>query len=168
MNGPQAPEEKLSVRIGHIARVLTDTSFPNGERAALRRMSPGQPPPLSFHRFTLRHLPDGWDHQRANWMTLVAGIALMVPHAHRADQPLGKALATAGYSEARLERLLLAEGDTRRTLLLRAARFLAAKSTPFDWTEAARFLLTSDAVKRDRLSLFIAKTFYHHKESMER
>lgn len=166
MNAVQAPEHSLASRIGHIARVLAGERFPSGERAALRRMSPGLSPPLAFHRFTLHHLPDGWERHEADWVTVVAGIALMAPHAHRADQPLGRALAEAGYSEARLERLLAADGKTRRTLLLRAGRFLAAKAAPFNWTEAAQLLLTSDQdqTKREKLHRRIARDFYYHKE----
>ena len=63
-------------------------------------------------------------------------MAVMAPSIHRPDRGLGKALAEAGYSEARLERLLASEGDTRRSLLIRAARFLASKSA--SW----RYLLT--------------------------
>ncbi len=166
MNEPQSPEDRLSSQIGRIAGVLASEHFPTGDRAALRRMGPGQQPPLIFYRFALHHLPHGWERNLADWMTLVAGIALMSPQAHRPDQPLGRALAEGDYAELRLERLLAARGYTRRALLLRAARFLAAKRRPFSWTEAAWLLLTSDRdePRRERLHRKIANDFYYHRE----
>jgi len=157
------PESGLPSTIGRIAQVLGNDRFPTGDRAALRRMVPTQPPPLIFYRFALRYLDDRWDTDeevRKDWITIVAGIALMSPNAHRPDRRLGAALAGSGYSEARLERLLAAEGDIRRTLLLRAARFLAAKGSPCNWVDAAQLLLTRDPEKRDEIHRRIARDFY--------
>jgi len=118
---------------------------------------------MVFYRFALQHLPEGWDHSEErmlDWVTLVAGIALMSPNAHRVDRPLGKVLAETGYSEARLERLLAAEGNVRRILLLRAARFLAAKGSPCSWIDAAQLLLTRDPQKREQVNRRVARDFY--------
>jgi CRISPR system Cascade subunit CasB len=158
-----APEATLASRIGQIAAVLGSDNFPPGERAALRRMGPSQLPPLAFYRFAGRYLPANWDRDadtRDDWTVLVAGMALMSPHAHRPDRGLGSALAAAGYADARLERLLAAAGDTRRTLLLRTARFLAAKSEVCNWVDAAQLLLTRDPERREALHRRIAKDFY--------
>ncbi|WP_297529627.1 type I-E CRISPR-associated protein Cse2/CasB [Thiohalobacter sp.] len=152
--------DSLARAIAHVAGTLSSEHFPTGERAALKRMTPGQPPPLYFYRFALRHLPETWERDEADWITLVAGIALMVPHAHRSGTGLGTALGEGGYSEGRLERLLQSEGDTRRTLFLRAVRFLAAKARPFDWQDAARLLLTRDPEKRERVHRHVARDFY--------
>ena len=165
MHEPQPPEAALASLIGHVAGVLAGPRFPTGDRAALRRMTPGKPLPLVFTRFALQHLPDGWEPRRDAWATLLAGIAIMSPAAHRPGRGLGRALAEANYSEARLERLLATEGDTLRTLLLRAARFLAAKGAAFDWTDAAGLLLTTDAQKRDRLHQRIARDFFSHQRT---
>jgi len=149
--------------VGRIAQALGSAHFPTGERAALRRMVPAQAPPLAFYRFALRYLPEGWDASpglQKDWITIVAGMALMSPGAHRPDRRLGTALAEAGYSEARLERLLAAEGDIRRTLLLRAARFLAAKGSPCNWVDAAQLLLTRDPDRREHVHRRIASDFY--------
>lgn len=158
-----APDRSLASDIGRIARVLGDDDFPTGDRAALRRMTPSMPPTLTFYRFALRYLPLGWDdgaEVRKDWMTLVAGIALMSPGAHNPERGLGKVLAETGYSEGRLERLLSSEGDVRRTLLLRAARFLAAKSAAFNWVQGARFLLTRNAEALENLHTIIARDYY--------
>ncbi|BCX82600.1 CRISPR system Cascade subunit CasB [Methylomarinovum caldicuralii] len=153
-------EASLPGVIGHIAGVIGSDRFDTGERAALRRMAPGHPPPLAFYRFALRHLPEDWERNLEDWKTLVAGIALMAPHAHRPRQSLGRVLGESGYSEARLERLLASEGNTRRLLLLRAARFLGSKTLPCDWCDGARLLLTRDAEKRETVHRRIARDFY--------
>ena len=152
--------DSLARTMAHIAATLGSEHFPTGERAALRRMSPGQPPPLYFYRFALRHLPEGWERNEPDWGTLTAGIALMAPHAHQPGRGLGTALGEAGYSEGRLERLLQSEGDTRRTLFLRAVRFLAAKAQPFDWSGGAQLLLTINQEKREAVHRRIARDFY--------
>ncbi|ROR32700.1 type I-E CRISPR-associated protein Cse2/CasB [Inmirania thermothiophila] len=155
-----ASPEDLAHIIAHVAGTLASEHFPTGERAALRRMSPGQPPPLYFYRFALRHLPGNWEAVEADWVTLTAGMALMAPNAHRPGFSLGTALGEAGYSEGRMERLLQSDGDTRRILFLRAVRFLAAKAQPFDWLDGARLLLTRDAKKREGVHRRIARDFY--------
>src|SRR5690606_26409623 len=79
------PSASLSTHIGRIAAALSSKEFPTGERAALRRMNPGHSPPLTFYRFALRYLPEGWERNMSSWSAIVAGVALMAPSAHRAD-----------------------------------------------------------------------------------
>ena len=162
MSDSKTSERGLATDIGRIAGMIGSDNFPTGERAALRRMRSGSPLPLAFYRFALNHLPPGWERNTEDWVTLVAGIAIMSPGAHQPQQSLGRSLAETGYAEARLERLLLTTSNTRRTLLLRAARFLSAKGTPFDWTQAALLLLISDDQnKRESLHRRIATDFYY-------
>jgi CRISPR system Cascade subunit CasB len=164
--------QQLGSVISTIAGVISSDHFPTGERAALRRMTPRQPPPLTFYRFALGYLPVGWDRNedsRKDWITLVAGIALMSPNTHDPKRSLGRALAETNYSEPRLERLLSdsAIGDVRRILVLRVARFLAAKSFPFNWVQAARLLLTRDKEKLTAISEQIAKDYYRIQRETE-
>lgn len=158
----QAPAERdtLATVVGRLAALVGSDGLPTGERAALRRMVPGQPSPLAFHRVAIRMLPEGWERHEEDWIAIVAGIALMSPGAHRPDAGTGAALADAGFSEARLERLLSAQGQVRRLLLLRAARFLAARGGACDWAEAAALLLTRDPERRETLHRQIARDFY--------
>lgn len=159
------PDDGLPSTIARIDGVLSSEQYSTGDRAALRRMAPGQPIPLAFYRFALGFLADEWDRDadtKANWAAIVAGMAVMSPGAHRVDWPLGRALAEAYYSETRLERLLSAEGDTARALVLRTARFLAAKGTPCNWVDLACLLLTQQDEKRDNLTLRVARAFYSH------
>ena len=150
----------LAQTIAHLAYVIGADRFPTGERAALKRLDPGGPASLPFYRFAFRHLPDNWERHQPAWMTLIAGIALMCPKPHNPKRPVGLALAKAGYSEKRLERLLAAEGETLRTLTLRAARFLAAKGESVNWTDFARVLLATEPAKYEEARLHIARDFY--------
>lgn len=163
MTPTQAPEASLWHEIGHVAGVLGNASFPPGDRAALRRMASDQRPPLGFYRFAASHLPGGWDRDAdaiRDWVTIVAGIAVMSPDAHQPSRGLGAALAEAGYAESRLERLLGSEDDVRRTLLLRAARFLAAKSLRGNWVDGAQLLLARDPEAREAIHRRVARDFY--------
>jgi len=156
-------EQSLAGIIGRIAALIGSDRFSTGERAALRRMAPGQPLTLAFLRFAHRHLPEHWHRSRDaidDWVTVVAGIALMSPNAHRPDRGLGTALAESGYAESRLERLLASRGHARRVLLLRAARFLAAKNSAFNWVESAQLLLTKDPDRQEALHRGIAGDYF--------
>ncbi|WP_177419037.1 type I-E CRISPR-associated protein Cse2/CasB [endosymbiont of Lamellibrachia barhami] len=157
----------LASIIGSISGLIASEHFPNGDRAALKRMNPKKEPPLSFYRFAFRHLPQNWQGQRKAWQAILTGMALMSPHIHNLKQPLGKVLAEEHFSEARLERLLAAEGETRRTLTLRAVRFLAAKKRPVNWVDVAGLLLTSDAERREKLHLCIAGDYYKNFKEKE-
>jgi len=158
----KANDMDLGSRIGRISSLISSDSFSTAHRAALRRLNPHDAPPLLFYRFAVYHLPETWEAQKADWIALTAGMATMSPSVHRHDQGLGRVLGLAEYSEARLERLLSAEGDTRRTLFLRAVRFLANKSAPFDWKDGALFLLIRDRKKRESLHARIAQEYYRY------
>jgi CRISPR system Cascade subunit CasB len=160
-----ASDQNLSQIVGRIAHVITADDFPTSERAQLKRLDPSGPPSLAFYRFAFRHLPDGWESRQAAWMTLVAGIALMGHSAHRPDRPAGQALAESDYAEARLERLLAAEDETLRTLLLRVARFLTAKNDTCNWTDFAHLLRLRGDPERARLQ--IARHYYHSLKDKE-
>jgi CRISPR system Cascade subunit CasB len=159
--------DSLASIIGSISGLIASEHFPNSDRATLKRMDPNKGPPLGFYRFAFRHLPQGWQNQGKAWRAILNGMALMSPHIHRVDQPLGKVLAKAGYSEARLERLLGSENETQRILLLRAVRFLAAKKQPVNWIDIARLLLTGETAKREDLHMSIARYYYQNLENKE-
>jgi len=161
------PGLTLPSAIGHIAAVIGKDEFPTGDRAALRRLDPDAEAPLAFYRFAFRHLPEKWAAHKRAWMTICAGIAIMQPYAHRPDVPAGRALAEAGYSEARLERLLGASGTVLDTLVLRAARLLAAKGNAANWTDFARLLLADAPDKREAIRMQFARHFYQALQSKD-
>lgn len=159
----QAPEpERLPQTMGKLAALLGSEDYPTGERAMLKRMVPGSPPPLPFYRLAYRHLPEGWERRHDAWITLVAGLALTGAGGHRQNRKVGQALAETRYSEARLERLLAAEGDTLHTLVLRAARFLAAKGQAVNWLDFTQLLGLSGDPEHARMQ--IARDYYRNFE----
>lgn len=95
-------------------------------------------------------------------MLLSWGLALCGAGAHRPDRPLGKALAQAGYSEMRVERLLGAANELRPELFASMVRFLAAKERAFNWVEAADLLLAKSTDARNRCHRRLAQSFYRH------
>ncbi len=131
-------------------------------------MTPFQRPPLAFFRLACRDLPADWEAHRREWMTLVAGIALMCPRPHRPDRPAGLALAEAGLSESRLERLLAAEGDILSMILLRTAYFLGARNIPINWADFARLLLVAERDEKETIRLSIARDFYRPLDNRQR
>jgi CRISPR system Cascade subunit CasB len=155
-------EGSLGSTIGRIAATIAADHFPTGERAGLKRMARDEPPGLAFFRFWPRYLnaeapPDA---RVREWAAILAGIALMGCNAHRPGRRFGAVLAETRYSEDRLERLLGTDDpEVRRTLFLRAVRFLAAKGEAFDWVGAASWLLTSDD-RREDAARRIARDFY--------
>ena len=154
----------LSALMSKLAGILGSTHFPNADRAALKRWTPGQPIPLAFYRLWLWHAGDDLppEGQTEDWMTIVWGLALCGEGCHVPQRPLGQALAECGFAEGRLERMLSAPDDLRRELFMSTVRFLAAKDERFDWTEAARLLLTHDTDKRETIHRRIAQAYYPH------
>ena len=161
------PEEAFSPDgltrvIAQLATFLGSAGSSNGDRAMLKRMQFNQPPPMGFYKLALTRLPPGWDSgsTQRNWMVIVTGMCLMYPNIHRPNQPLGLELAHARYSEARLERVLASSGDTRRSLVLKMVRYLAARHVACDWTEVAGLLLIRDSDKLEGLQRRIARHYY--------
>lgn len=157
----------LAARVAKLAQVIGSPHFAAADRVALKRYAAGQALPLAFYRTWLRHLDDelpGETESRA-WALLAWGLAFMGPRAHRRDRALGAALAAAGYSEARLERLLAAEAESQADLFASMVRYLSNKGETFDWVDAARLLLTRDPERREATHRRIAAAYYRHPTS---
>lgn len=153
--------DSLPTQLGKMAALLAGPHYPASDRAALKRHAPGQPPPLAFYRLWLRHLDRELpsDSQAPAWALLAWGLAWS-GGSHQPARALGCALAQAGFSESRLERLLAAPEDVRQELFPSMVRFMAAKGEAFDWVQAARLLLTRDADRLEAIHRRIATDFY--------
>ncbi|MHB1610957.1 MAG: type I-E CRISPR-associated protein Cse2/CasB [Sulfobacillus sp.] len=148
----------LSEHINHLNGVLCHPSFPSGTLAALRRMTPGQSPPLAFLRFATEHLdPDSLSDP---WITIVAGMARMAPQAHDPRCTFGSVLARARFSESRLAQFLDSQGLIQQRFLLRIARFFAAQGQAFNWHQVATLLLVSDVSRHAKIRQDIATQYY--------
>ena len=161
----EAPARSLHQQVGRLAAVLGADHFPGGDRAALKRMTPGASPPLAFYRMWLRYLDDNVPapDQTPAWVVIVAGLASSPPQVHRPGRGFGQALAESGWHEARLERLLAADDDGQQPKLVAdALRFLAARGESFDWTHVTRLLLARADDPREAIQRRIATDFYRH------
>ena len=129
-----------------------------GGFAGLRRMDPDEPDTAAFWRLMAREDLLANPAIERKWGLILHGIALMTRtagddvtarSAHDGRTPVGRALylggdaqrATAFYSEARFNRLLMAREEMLRVLLARMFRMLAAEQVTFDWREMAAFIL---------------------------
>ena len=152
--------------ISGLAQVLGGEGFPRGDLAALRRLDPDHASAPAFWRLLMR-IPEerrrGRDAE-ARWALILHGMALMVPHHHGANVPVGRALFRADYSEQRLGRLLDARGAQFRALVPRLCRQLAHKAQPFDWRELGRLILASesdrDEERAETIRVNIARAYY--------
>ncbi len=151
-----------------------------GDLAELRRMDPDEPDAAVFWRLMAQYdLLNSNEIVERKWALIMHGIALTTPTgsgeanrstAHDGQMPVGRALflggesqrATGFYSEARLNRLLTADGPMLRTLLARMFRMLTASGASFNWREMAQFILNEgydeDAAEQSRRR--IAREYY--------
>lgn len=158
-----AAEPHAARRVVHtIARDLRDGRILPGDRAALRRDAQG---PV-FWRIAVRYLePAGllgaesapWRAENERrWAAILATLASSA-EMDAADRPLGATLADVGVSEARVLRLVKAQGDRLVPVVRAVAHQLVAGGHRTDWADFADLILSDgtpwhDAVRR-RLSL---------------
>jgi CRISPR type I-E-associated protein CasB/Cse2 len=94
------------------------------------------------------------------WTTIVRLAALSVS-LHRGGWPTGKALAQAGLSRLRFERLLKAEDkDNLDGLMDSTIRFLRSKRVKFNLTDLAYLYLWPKSTEADRVRRRLAKDYY--------
>ncbi|MDW8469234.1 MAG: type I-E CRISPR-associated protein Cse2/CasB [Burkholderiales bacterium] len=121
-----APSAPLAETVGQLAVVLAQSQYPSGDRAALKRWQPGQPLPLAYYRLWFHHLRR--EAPGPEWMPVIWALAFGGAEFHQPKRALGEALAEAGFSSARLERMLSAPEDLRLEMFQTAVRFLSAKA----------------------------------------
>lgn len=160
---------RLGKSVGQAAGLLGSERLSNGDRAALRRISPDAPftPALwkVLHRLNQHDAP-GWIGQETwerRWATLLMGMAFCVSpssNLHEYDVPLGEALLNAGWSELRFVRLLRSEGEALEVELRRVAQYLASKSQPANWSDVAYLLFYQTGDTGEDIRLSIARDYY--------
>ena len=155
------------------ANRMARADFLRGDLAALRRMESDNHRPAIFWRLLAENglLEYGPAVDESKWALILHGIALMTQanagdgqarNAHDGTMPVGRALHSIGYSEQRFNRLLTARESMLRTLLARMFRMLAAKDTPINWREMARFILNDgyDEEAADQFRHNMARHYY--------
>lgn len=160
---------RLGTSVGKAAGLLGSEALSNGDRAALRRISPDAPftPALwkVLHRLGQDETPgplrqETWERR---WATLLMGMAFCVSpssNLHEYSVPLGRALFEAGWSELRFVRLLRARGEALEVELRRVAQYLASKSQPANWADMAYLLFYQHGSADEDIRLAIARDYY--------
>ncbi len=159
--GKQPDLRSLVNRLAHaLAREL-----PPGDLAALRRSSP-EAPSAAFWKVAAsllgEALPEGGaarDEAERSWAAILAGMAL-TEGLHRPGRRAGAALAEAGYSELRFERLLRARGSQLLAALRGAAQYLASKAVPLDWSDLAGLVLSEGGPSEEQTRRGLARSYY--------
>ncbi|MEM1349437.1 MAG: hypothetical protein AAGI01_12820 [Myxococcota bacterium] len=121
----------------------------NGARAELRRLNAESPSAATFWRLVVAYeLPEG---VVSRWAVLFRAL---VTASRTLDRrvPLGAALASAGYSELRLTRLLEARDRRLRDEVRRLGDYFHSKHQPVDWRDACDLLMNEDDWIRRRIA----------------
>lgn len=157
--------DNLDAVVARLAAVVL-RRLPPGDLAALRRLDPTDPSAPALWRALLLadvKLPgDGAarDRLERRWAVILTALASL-GDLHRPGAALGRALASAGFSELRLIRLLRAAGPALENEIATACRFLSAKAEPANTADLAKLLFsdTHDAWRESERRR-IAREYY--------
>ena len=175
-NAPPSAKESLPDHLGAIINGLRaeirEQEFPRGDHAQLRRMDPSAPGPAVFWRlYAGRKLSQiGGEDAEKKWATIIQGIALLSEHDRGSQRSFGRSLfegddpnrSSPFYSERRLNQLLVARGQTFRTLLRRAFRMLVDTGQCIYWPQVVELVLNDglNEGEADRIRSKIAFDYY--------
>ena len=153
-----------------MAASLRNRAITAGDLAGIRRMDPTRLDAAGFWKLAGIHLDHALPGQaEARNRAEVAWGAALVAMAtlgglQRHGERLGRALASAGYSELRLSRILRADHERLLDEVPQLARFLAAKQQPADLVDAV-ILLTGPESMRDARRRSLARDYFAHTDT---
>jgi CRISPR system Cascade subunit CasB len=144
----KSPPLTIGQVIARASSALADQHFSTSDRAALRRVNPEVPAPAyaAACRLLVRCGEPLESADLDRWVFILHALALATSierPAHDREIGFGRALAEAGVSELRFERLLTARGLALRDQIPRTARLLRANGQKGDF-RAVWDLLASD------------------------
>jgi CRISPR system Cascade subunit CasB len=167
----RSDERTLSIRVNALARAIASGS--PGDVAALRRLTPEDPAAPAFWRLAAAYLdgalPAGGEAREdaeRSWAAVLCGMALTAG-LHVPRRRAGAALAQAGYSDLRFERLLRASGPQLFREVRAAAAFLASKAVELDWTDLAALVLSDGGPSAERTRRALARSFYQQRPTQD-
>jgi hypothetical protein len=174
---PQDPAGERPLRrvVDRLAFELDREIIPAGDRAALRRHRPGEPPGPAFWKVAVHHLePAGLlaapssprrDDQERRWSVVLAALAELTG-LHRRGFRLGRVLAESAVAEARVLRLLRARDEALAKIALTVVHQLASSRRNVDCLGIADLVLSDGYSPWDeRARRFIAEDFYRSAHS---
>ena len=145
------PDRSLSAVVGRLLDQICSPHYSRGDLANLRRIDPNHPDTEAFWRLVgQEHLID-YPLLEREWALVINGMALMSPHSHNGNTPVGRALFEGGdpsrnrafYSALRLRKLLVAQGPNLWALLKNLFLTMNTVKQPFDWVEMTSFILNA-------------------------
>lgn len=160
--------DTLAARINRLSSLLAHGGelLSASDVSMLRRMDPHAISAPGFYKLAGTVLaddlwgpPDSVEDAETRWAAIIVGLA-QLGDLHRPGARLGAALVAAKYSEVRFVRLLRADQNKLIDELPALGRFLAAKMTPADFTDAARLLLSIGRTDEERTRRSLARGFY--------
>jgi CRISPR system Cascade subunit CasB len=171
-DAPARAESRLSV-VGRIAAALDVAKRPDlaGRVAELRRLDPHSPGGPAFWRVAAEHLvPAGElsgdgparDARERRWAVILGAMAHL-GGLHDPHVPLGRALADASVSEARVLRLLRARDEALWDQLRAMVHQLASRAVRADQREIAALVLSDaphDDAWREDVRRKVARHYY--------
>lgn len=153
--------------IGRISHAINNR-LSTGDIAELKRLNPENPGSPAFWKLIVGCIGDegvhlagekNRDEAERRWAVVLSAMAHM-KHLHIHGRKLGEALAEAGYSELRLNRLLRASGDTLRNLTRGMTLFLVSKGQSFDLLDLARLIFSDNNSWSESFRRQIARSYY--------
>lgn len=165
--GLESGDKSLASIVGRIAYSISLKLSP-GDVAELRRLTPSDPFSPAFFKLMVSEIQPDWrnlsqDHARdeydKRWAVFLQAAAVM-KNLHSMNTSLGHALASAGYSELRLIRLLRARENVLFKEVRTAAHYLAAKANVCNLVDIASLLMVLNEGTAESVRKRIACDFY--------
>lgn len=129
-----------------------------GDLASLRRLDLDAPMSPVFYRLVARYAPARHHPDELRNLALILAMMALKPD-DLASGRLGRALADAGVSEARVQRLLAARGETFRDLALRTSRLVAGKG-PLPYRDLGLLVLARSDGFAEETRMRIARDYW--------
>jgi CRISPR system Cascade subunit CasB len=177
---PRAEQGGASPREAALNAAKSLEKVSPGELSDLRRMRPSETPPAVFWKLMGAHLEPvlpslgaARDEAECRWAAGLSAVARLIGSRGRANstrslhapgQPLGRALASADFSELRFDRLLRARGVPLQEQVRQAAGYLAAKGEPANGVDLVLLVVNEDD---ERLRRDIARQFFYTRLTQE-
>jgi hypothetical protein len=156
-------------RLARIAARLGSNDISTGTLASLRRADPTVVArQAAFHRLLAGEHEANLDHESiVRWATAVHLIAIAGRERATHDKGDGEVLASIGYPESRLARLLASRDEGYRDQAVLCARFLHAKNASVSMLDLAELALTEGRreTRAEQLRHRIARDYYRAADS---
>lgn len=142
-----------------------DGGLSTGDMAELRRVEPDEPYTPALWKLMMDLDLEGtprWlsqEQRETRWAALLMGMA-MTAGLHDYNEPLGAALARAGWSELRFVRLLRSRGTRLVEEIRRMAQYLGSKDERANWVDVGRLLFSQEGSPADSYRRNIARHYY--------